>query len=465
MKNLVCSLLISSLSFLPYSIKAQIITTIAGNGTQNITGNRGPAVAAELSGPSSLAIDANANLYFSDNNSIRQINTLTGIITSIVDTFVTGGSTGDDGLAAYARLLSPQGVALDHLGNLYIADENNERIRKVNVSTDTITTFAGNGTPGCTATPVNATSINAYLNNPARLAIDALGNAYIIAEHDFIQEVNLSTGMLNVIAGRGGCGYSGGYSGDGGMADTAAFNYPIDIALDAVGNIYIVDGGNYCIRKITVNTGVITTIAGNGTPGYSGDGGLATSAKLISPKYITVDNSDNIYFTDGNSIRKVNNSTGIITHIVGQDTTIGSLSVPIAGYSGDDGLATSARINLPSGLASDALGNLYIADAGNHRIRKIAFNTSGINDMQPDIKVSIYPMPSKGDIQVKLNGKDFSSMAIYDEFGREIYSQSIDNSPYDQNLHIDLRNIADGIYFLQVVNQAEALTKRLIIQK
>jgi sugar lactone lactonase YvrE len=462
---LTCLLLIIATSLLSFSTQAQIITTIAGNGIANITGDGGPAVNAEIYGPYSVTVYAWDNVYFSDDNSIRKINGLTGIINTLVDTFNMGGFTDDGEPAKYAQVYMPYGLTLDNSGNIYIADYGNERIRKVDSTTGIITTLAGNGMVGCTGTTESATSINAYLNNPYRLAVDAHGNLYIIAGSNFIEEVIASTDVIQDVIGRGGCGSAGGYSGDGGLADTAGFNLPSDIAIDAAGNIYIADLGNYRVRKITASTGIIATIAGNGTFGYSGDGGLAVSAELLSPKAVAVDKSGNVYIVDEDAIRKVSAATGIITRIAGVDTTVGSNTYPVPGYSGDGGLATLAKINSPNGIAVDGAGNVYIADNGNHRIRKITPGITGIENVPANIDVSVYPNPCTGQIAIKLTGGNYLSLKIFDALGREIYSEPLNEVELNQNLHINLSNAANGIYFLQVLSQTETICKRVVVQK
>ena len=224
-----------------------------------------------------------------------------------------------------------------------------------------ITTVAGNGGGGFTGDGVQATTTQ--LKNPADVAVDAVGNVYIA---DFsncrIRKVNTS-GVISTIAGNGACGFSG----DGGVAAAAQLNGVTGVAVDATGNIYIADAYNHRVRKIS-SSGTITTIAGNGTPGYSGDGAQATLCNLYYAWSVRVDGSGNVFIADygNNRIRKISNS-GIITTVAGNGT---------AGFSGDGFAATSAQLNSPQGLALDAAGNIFVSDKLNHRIRKI--NSSGI---------------------------------------------------------------------------------------
>jgi prepilin-type N-terminal cleavage/methylation domain-containing protein len=300
-------------------------------------------------------------MYIADyqNDRIREVSaTMAGIITTFVGNG-TGGYSGDGGPATSANLFYPYGVAVDSSGNLYIADYYNNRIRMVTASTGIITTVAGNGTEGYSGDGGPATS--AELNNPTKSAVDSSGNLYIADYgNQRVRMVTASTGIITTVAGNG----TAGYSGDGGAATSAELWGPYGVAVDSSGNLYIVEIWNFRIRKVTASTGIITTVAGNGTSGYSGDNGAATSAELWTPYGVAVDSSGNLYIADygNNRIRKVTASTGIITTIAGNGT---------AGYSGDGGPATSAKLHSPTGSAVDSSGNLYISEYGNNRIRKV----------------------------------------------------------------------------------------------
>ena len=349
-----------SVLFIYFSLSslAQNINTIAGIGTSSFSGDGGLAISAELAQPVSVVKDGSGNIYISDqgNHRIRKISASTGNISTIAGT-TTSGYSGDGGAATSAKLYYPYGIAVDASGNIYIADQANNRIRKVTASTGIITTIAGNGTAGFSGDGAAATS--AQLNNPAAIAVDGSGNIFIADQYNQrIRKITASTGNISTIAGTGT--YS--YSGDGGAATSATFQNPTGIELDASGNIYIADLFNHVIRKITASTGFISTVAGSGTAGYSGDGGAATSANLNYPTDIALDDSGNLYISVQYShrIRKVSALTGNISTVAGTGT---------AAYGGDGGPATSAQINFPTGVSADAGGNLYIADRENHRIR------------------------------------------------------------------------------------------------
>jgi RHS repeat-associated protein len=335
-----------------------LINTVAGNGTAGYSGDNGAATSAELYSPTGIALDSSGNVYIADNfnSRIRKINASTGIITTVAGNGIAG-YTGDGGSATNAKLNYPTGVAVDSSGNIYIVDGSNFVVRKVTASTGIITTVAGNGSVGYSGD--GGTAKNAAME-PLCVGVDSIGNFYIGDFYNVIRKVTVSTGIITTVAGNG----TAGYNGDGGSATKAELRYPSGIALDNSGNIYIADDGNNRIRKVTVSTGVITTVVGNGTGGYSGDGGAATSAELAAPGRVALDSSGNIYIADSSNerIREVVVSTGIISTIAGN----GSM-----GYAGDGGSATSAKLNAPNGVTIGTSGVVYIADNGNNRIRAV----------------------------------------------------------------------------------------------
>lgn len=339
---------------------AQTISTVAGNGTAGFSGDGGPATSAEMDNPTGVAVDSSGNIYFADpdNQRIRKVTASTGHMSTVAGNG-TYGFSGDGGAATSAELKNPDAVAVDSSGNVYIVDHTNSRIRKVTVSTGVITTVAGNGTTGYSGDGGAATSAELYW--PEGVAVDSSGNIYIADSFsNRVRKVTVSTGVITTVAGSG----TAGYSGDGSAATSAELNFPTGVAVDSSGNIYIADIDNYVIRKVTASTGVISRVAGNGTAGFSGDSGLAISAELSTPAGVAVDTSGNIYIGDyrNERIRKVTASTGNITTVAGNGTE---------GFSGDGGAATSAELNYPESVAVDTSGNFYIGDYGNLRIRKV----------------------------------------------------------------------------------------------
>ncbi|WP_461080471.1 NHL domain-containing protein [Spirosoma flavus] len=352
---------------------AGIITTMAGNGTAGYNGDKGPATSAYLSHPYGVAVSGSGDLYIADtyNSRIRKVNQA-GVITTIAGTGSgpdTGDYSGDGGQAIYAQLHFPTGVAVGG-DSIYIADLINQRIRKVNTS-GVIATVAGDGTLGYGGEGGQA--IDAPLNFPTSVALSRSGDFYIADQsNNRILKVNTS-GLISTVAG---IPNTYGNSGDGGPATSAKLYHPSGVVVDGSGNLFIADEFNHRIRKVSPE-GVITTVAGNGTKGYNGDGVLATSAQLGSPSGVAVDGDGNLYIAENynHRIRKVS-TAGIITTVAGNGTQ---------GYSGDGGQPISAQLNYPTGVAVDGEGNLYIADQGNDRIRKVILPRLGISINYPYI--------------------------------------------------------------------------------
>lgn len=318
--------------------------TIAGNGPPR--GEDGPASTAQLDGPAGVATDPANDLYIADMYHRRVRKIANGTITTVAG----GGSAPTEGaLATSVEIAGVGSIAADGAGNIYIADIKNIRVLKV--SEGRITTMAGGGkaNPGD-----GGLGTDAVLGYPQGLGVDTAGNLYIAdSVNNRIRKLS-PDGRIATVAGNG----TAGYSGDDGPAISAQLNYPAAVAADPGGNLYIADLGNNCIRKIT--DGVITTVAGTGTQGFSGDDGPATSAQLAHPGSVAVDAAGDLYIADtgNNRVRKV--SKGPITTIAGDGTY---------GFDGDGGPATSAQLNLPSDVAVDSAGNVYIADFNNHRVR------------------------------------------------------------------------------------------------
>lgn len=350
---------------------AGIITTVAGNGTYGISGDGGQAMAAALTDDKEIAADRAGNLCIadSDTNRVRKV-TPAGTITTIAGNGMASFS-GDGGPAPFAQLGFAEGVAADAAGNLYIADSVNNRVRKVSIY-GTITTIAGNGIAGFSGD--GGPAHDAQFQLLTGVVADAAGNLYIAdAGNDRVRRISTS-GIITTFAG-------GGIGGDGGQAASAKLLSATAMTFDNAGNFYILDGLDSRVRKVSTG-GIITTVAGTGTSGYSGDGGPAASAHLLRPTAIAVDASGNLYIAEGAPLIVVNpfpvgtsftpgqprirrvSSDGIITTIAGNGSP---------GYSGDGGPATSAQLsNYVEGVAVDAVGNLYIADTGNLRLRMVS---------------------------------------------------------------------------------------------
>jgi len=325
-----------------------VITTVAGEGTAGFSGDGGPALAAQLKYPVGVAVDGAGNLFIADryNNRIRKV-TPDGIISTL--TGGRSGFSGDGGPAASAQINDPRGVAVDRSGNVFIADAGNERIRVVTPD-GIMNTVAGSG-PGFGGD--GGAAVSARLGLPVDVAVDGAGNLFIADRGNFRVRRVASTGVINTVAGT---------SDDGGPASSAQLNSPTVLDVDGAGNLFIADSDSQRIRKVTT-AGIITTLAGNGAVGFSGDGGPATSAELNYPGGAAVDAAGNVFIADtrNHRIRKVTPG-GIITTIAGNGAT---------GFGGDGGPATSAQLSYPWSIAMDGAGNLFIADTGNHSIRKV----------------------------------------------------------------------------------------------
>ena len=273
-------------------------------------------------------------------------------------------------VATTLPLLFPWAIVFDSQGNLYFAETNNHVIREVTPAGG-LTTVAGTGVQGFSGDGGLATS--AELDSPAGLALDSAGNFYIADTHNQrIRKITLAAGLIATVAGTGVAGFAG----DGGPAAAALLDHPTALALDSAGNLYIADTGNQRIRKLTAATGAITTVAGDGVEGFSGDNGPATAASIDSPAGIALDSAGNLYLADTHNqrIRRVAALTGAITTVAGA----GAATNAPQPFAGDNGPATSATLALPRGLAFDTAGDLYIADSANHRIRVVSASTAKI---------------------------------------------------------------------------------------
>lgn len=342
---------------LAQSPQTYAMATYAGNGTAGFSGDGAAANAAQLSGPAGLWVDGAGNLYIADqfNHRLRKVDAGSRNISTIAGNG-TMGFAGDNAAATSADLNTPGDVVVDSAGNIYIADTGNDVIRKV-TSGGTISTFAGNYGAGFNFGGDGGAASGAVFNTPSAVVLDSSGNLYIAdTVNNRIRKVSASNNIVTTLAGQD----ASGFAGDNGRAIFAKLNAPRGLAVDASGNLYIADSLNHRIRKVTP-AGIISTVVGSGTPGFSGDGGPALNAQLNRPLAITLDAAGNMYIADSfnSRIRKVS-SSGIITTIAGN----GSF-----GYNGDGYPATSFPLKFPSGVAVDGAGNVYIGDTQNNAVR------------------------------------------------------------------------------------------------
>ncbi|MCC6767043.1 MAG: hypothetical protein IT293_20495 [Deltaproteobacteria bacterium] len=336
------------------------IGTFAGTGTSGTSGDGGPATAAQLSGPLAVAADTADNVFIADmsNNRVRKVDPSNTITTVAGDGVL--GFGGDGGLATAAQLAEPLGVAVDGTGNIFIGDTGNHRVRRVDAGTGIITTVAGNGTSGSSGDGGLATA--AQLNRPRGVVVDAAGNLFIAdAFNNRVRRVDAVTGIITMVAGVA----PGGFSGDGGPAASAQLNNPTFLAFDSSENLFIADTFNGRVRRVDAVSGLITTIVGNGDTLYVGDGIPATAAGGLVPLGVAIDGAGNLVFASsaGNRVFLVHGGSGLITTIAGIGT---------CGYTGDAGPATAAQLCSPGSVAVDATGEVFIADNGNSVVRTIA---------------------------------------------------------------------------------------------
>jgi hypothetical protein len=341
-----------------FTTVAQIITTIAGNSIPAYTGDGFSSLLAQLDHPKGVAIDNTGNIYIADagNNVIRKIN-IFGIISTIAGNG-TPGYSGDGLTATAAELNAPNGVLLDSLNNLYICDADNYCIRKVNTA-GIISTVAGTGgVTGYMGDGLAATA--AQMSFPAGIAMDPAGNLFIADEYNnCIRKVNTS-GIISTYAGAGGTGYTG----DNGAATAANIGFPLGVAADGYGNVYISLYFSDIVCKVNT-AGIINNIAGTaGINGFTGDGGPATAGQFDSPWGIASDGAGNVYVADNvnERIRRVN-ASGILSTVAGNGSS---------GYFGDGASATLAELRGPAGVMVAPNGTVYIADYNNHAIRRVA---------------------------------------------------------------------------------------------
>jgi len=359
--------------------------------------------------PSAIAYDAQGNLYIAEtgNHVVRKVDAA-GNITTVAGTG-TQGFSGDGGGAISARLDSPQGLALDANRHLYIADTHNNRIRRLDLATGLITTIAG-ATQGFSGD--NGAAINAHLNYPTALAVNAAGDLFIADTQNYrIRKIAAVTGVITTIAGNG----IQGFSGDNGPATLAAIDSPSGLALDAAGDLYLSDTHNHRIRKVTAATGMISSIAGTGSAGFFGDSGLATAAAVALPHGLSFDSNGNLYVadTENNRVRRIDAATGVITTVTGQGTQ---------GFSSRSASAATAALDSPRSVTISPYGMLTLSDSGNQRIRQIdvqaipAIHTiAGLSPLAADTLILNAPAGieyGSGELTASLNSSTSASGSV-----------------------------------------------------
>jgi DNA-binding beta-propeller fold protein YncE len=338
-----------------------IITTVVGTGERGYSGDGGPAARALLNGPFDLAFDAQGHLYFSDtfNHCLRRVDARSKIITTVAGCGEAGYS-GDHGPATRARLNEPYGIAVDKDGNVYAADRHNHCVRRVDAVSGAVTTFAGNGSSGFGGDGGPAS--RAGMVEPNGLALDPEQKRLFIADvaDHRVRVVDLASRVIRTFAGTG----EAVHSGDGGPATAAGIHGARAVKVAADSTVYILERQGSTLRAVDPHTGIIRTVAGTGERGYSGDNGPAIAAAFDAPKELAVDRAGNLLIvdTENHAIRRIDIDTGIVSTIAGRGRH---------GRDGDGGPARAAALDRPHGTAVAADGSIYIGDTNNHRIRKL----------------------------------------------------------------------------------------------
>ncbi len=440
------------------------IHTIAGIGCYDTvtgfdrdTGDGGQAINAIIH-PTNICLDAAGNIYVSVIDAtiaeIRKIDISTGII----DVYAGGrsrGYSGDSGLAINAQLGFPHGLFVDRNGDLYFADAWStglssvaaNAIRKVSASSGIITTVAGGGVQAGYGGD-SGLAVNALLWAPLSVYVDTAYNIYIADSYNNrIRKVNAVTGIITTIAGNG----VQGFSGDSGLAVNAKLYEPCGVYGNSSGDIFIGDMGNNRIRKIDHSTGIITSIAGTGSPGNTGDSGLGINAQ-INVSWIFSDRFGNIFFPTGNLIRRIDAFNNIITTVVGNGSQ---------GFSGDSGPAINAKLNVPTFACTDANGFIYISDRNNCRIRKVD-DLEEVKNISLNWPLRVSPNPSQGLFDLQFGqDNDRRLVKVYNMLGEVVYTAFV-TAP---QCEIDLSNYAHGVYILYVRTGENVQTQKLVISK
>ena len=445
MKTKLILLLIAVIFGLSGRLGAQNIITVAGNGTDAMPVNGALAISSPMLHPVEVAVDGKGNIYFADSiYYVYRINQ-EGIINLVAGSGISG-FFGDGGPATNAQFGEiPIHIAADKYGNIYICDPENSRVRKVDtfgiistIAGSTTATSIGDGGPATAAIVV-----------PYSIATDIRGNVYIGEFRvGYIRKIDAS-GIITTIGGNG----TTIFSGDGGPATDAGI-VANEMTADSNGNLFFIDY-DYRIRKIS-NSGIVTTIGGTGTSGFSGDGGAATSAELFAGA-IVAGKYNSLYFSDeSHRIREID-SNGLINTIAGNG---------IAGYTGDGGTATDAEINIPGGIAIDYGNNIYFGDETNLVIRKICNCTvNAVSQVANKTTLAIFPNPSNGQFAVSLPGVNSPiTITIANILGESIQIRKI-NAFSGLHESFYLKDIPRGTYLVKVEAGGSIYRDKVVINK
>jgi len=414
-------------------VKAQDVSTFVGStgGFLNATGT-----SAKFNRPKGVCSDGAGNLYVTDTNNhrIRKIVIATGVVSTLA-----GSTSGyHDATGTLARFNGPSDICSDGAGNLYVADYDNHRIRKIVIATGVVSTLAGS-----TSGYLDTAGTSAKFNGPAGVCSDGTGNLYVadLLNHR-IRKIAIATKTVSTLAGS-----TGGYLDAAGTS--AKFNYPYDVCSDGTGNLYISDTFNYKIRKIILTTGVVSTLAGS-TAGFADDTG--TLAQFNITVGICSDDEGNLYVADVNNhkIRKIVIATGVVSTLAGTS----------AGFY--DAAGVVAQFNSPNNVCYGGSGNLYVADASNHKIRKISNVSLSIQDNSFDTKLSIYPNPSNKLSKIQLGAVyNEVNVEVFDVFGKQISTLKHNNT---NEISLNSQQFNPGIYVVKVQSGTKQASLKLVVK-
>lgn len=429
---------------LEFTVNAQIITTVAGGGINN-PGNDGQAIECVLETPSGVAVDGSGNYYICETfaQRVRKVSP-DGTISIFAGTGVSGNS-GNGGPATAAKLSNPYCIVVDKFDNVYIGEFS--VIRKINTA-GIITNYAGTGISGASGTGGPATA--AQLMGIRGLAIDGLGNMYVSdIANNVVRKID-NTGIITRVAGTG----LATYNGDTLQATDANISEPVGLATDKDNNLYIVSYSQNRVRKVTPD-GIITTVAGTGVAGYSGDGSYAASAKLDRPTSICIDKWNNLYVSDSynDCVRKISN-TGVISTIAGNG---------LSGFEGDGGPATAAKLLNPAGIIIDEAGGMSLCDWGNNRIRRVSNVVSIGNVESKQYGLDIFPNPNKGSFIMHLLSENNNTVKILitDVVGKLVEEMFVlSNEQVTVNL-----DAPTGMYYVTAFTDGGILSKKITLIK
>lgn len=431
------------ISFFSISITfSQTVSTFAGypSATGVFCGTTdGTGTASRFCVPNGIAIDASGNIFIADtnNHTIRKI-TPAGVVSTFAGEAGVIGNINTTNILFPAQFYNPNGVAVDNSGNVFVADTNNNKIRKITPA-GWVSTFAGSGTAGST----DGVGTTAKFNSPTDIAVDASGNVYVADKNNHTIRKITPSSVVTTLAGTPGI-----FGSADGLGSNAGFYFPSGIAVDSNGNIYVADTSNSTIRKIT-SSGLVSTIAGSA--GLQGStNGLGSLARFRLPTGLTVDASGDIFVTDtfNHTIRKITLS-GIVSTLIGSTGTSGST----------DGNSTLARFFAPQGIVIDNFGNMFIADTNNSRIRKITGIPLGNTNFEFQFNIKLYPNPATSLLYIQsLNNSILDKVCIFDLTGKKILEQTKNTN------QIDVSNFIKGMYLIEIFSGEDKIVNKLILK-